>query len=97
MEDTSAKVLILEIPPASIVMLHAIVEGYDGLAMLRTVDERRGLVAAIVPKTRAEEFLDLLRGIAAEIPSELRANIFSEEQIFDYRRDVQNQSDHIAH
>ncbi|HHB75446.1 MAG TPA: DUF4911 domain-containing protein [Desulfobulbus sp.] len=41
-----------------------ILEGYDGLATLSTLDARKGLVKTLVPKSRIDEFRSLMAGIS---------------------------------
>jgi hypothetical protein len=53
--------------PARIGMLRFLLEGYDGLITLRTLDPRGGLVECAFPPTRQTEAQELLTALAAEL------------------------------
>ena len=48
--------VLLRLEPARIVELHALIEGYDDLAMLRTLDAAAGIVEIFVSPGSEEEF-----------------------------------------
>jgi len=59
--------LQLEILPERIHFLKFILEGYDGLGLLSTVDSRQGLVEIRYPPEIEDELLELLRNIEPQI------------------------------
>ncbi|MDT8334811.1 MAG: DUF4911 domain-containing protein [Desulfurivibrionaceae bacterium] len=62
-QEATLAVLFAEIPVARIAFLKFILEGYDGLATLTTIDRERGLVAmACFPDCR-EELVALLEAL----------------------------------
>ena len=56
--------LYIRIDPKSIAFLKFIIEGYDGLALLTTIDRRDGLVKLLVPTSRHDELWKLLAELA---------------------------------
>lgn len=52
--------LYVRINPQKIAFLKFIIEGYDGLALLTTIDRHDGLVRLLVPATRHVELMCLL-------------------------------------
>ncbi len=52
--------LYIRINPKKIAFLKFIIEGYDGLALLTTLDRQDGLVRLLVPETRHDELTCLL-------------------------------------
>lgn len=59
--------IYLRIAKPGISFLKFILEGYDGLAILSTVDGSQGLVRLLVPATRYDELLGLLSRLAVEL------------------------------
>lgn len=57
--------------PARIGLLRFLLEGYDGLITLRTLDPRGGLVECAFPPTRQSEAAELLAALAAELGMQL--------------------------
>jgi hypothetical protein len=57
---TDATRVLLRVEPAQIVDLHALLEGYDDLAVLRTLDAAAAIVEVFVSPGAEEEF-ELLR------------------------------------
>jgi len=55
------------VAPARIGMLRFLLEGYDGLITLRTLDPRGGLVECAFPPTRQADAQELLTALAAEL------------------------------
>ena len=53
------------IQPERISLFRFILEGYDGLATLSTLDARQGYVKTLVPRSRVSEFLPLMASISA--------------------------------
>ena len=56
--------LYLRIAPKSIVFLKFILEGYDGLALVTTIDRHNGIVRLVVPSQRHDELWYLLGELA---------------------------------
>lgn len=57
----------LRIRTDRISLFRFLLEGYDGLAVLSTVDGQQGLVRLIVPKDRYTELWTLLAAICGEL------------------------------
>lgn len=57
----------LQLRPDEIAFFKFIVEGYDGLASLTTIDRKTGVVALCYPASLNNEVNDLLSGLATEI------------------------------
>lgn len=57
---------VLQLDPARIVDLHALIEGYDDLAVLRTVAAAAGLVEVFVSPGAEEEFERLRAALGRE-------------------------------
>ncbi len=64
----------LRIRTDRISLFRFLLEGYDGLAVLSTVDVQQGLVRLIVPKDRYGELWRLLAAISGELAPENGAN-----------------------
>ena len=56
--------LYIRINPKSIAFLKFIIEGYDGLALLTTIDRREGLIKLLVPAARHDELWRLIAELA---------------------------------
>jgi len=61
-----AKRVILVVPPPDIVYFHAILEGYDDLAVMRTIEPDEGLVEVYVSPGAEEDFSRLIRALQEE-------------------------------
>ena len=61
-----AKRVVLVVPPRDIVYFHAILEGYDDLAVMRTIEPEGGLVEVYVSPGAEEEFSRLVRALREE-------------------------------
>ena len=59
--------LYLRISRKRISLLRFLLEGYDGLAILSTVESKDGLVRLLVPAQRYGELLHFLAGTAHEL------------------------------
>ncbi|MDH3328279.1 MAG: DUF4911 domain-containing protein [Desulfobulbaceae bacterium] len=66
--------LFLHVMPAKIWYLKFLLEGYDGLALLTTIDRNKGLVRLAVPRPRYTEVMLLLENLAGELAN--RDNVF---------------------
>jgi len=53
--------------PSKIGFFKFLLEGYDGLALLSTIDRDTGLVRLIVPRSRYTELVCLLDNLAPEL------------------------------
>ncbi len=57
----------LRIRAEKIGFLRFLLEGYDGLATLSTVDTDKGLVKIMVPQARARELMGLLQAVGNDL------------------------------
>ncbi|MCL7488407.1 MAG: DUF4911 domain-containing protein [Desulfobulbaceae bacterium] len=57
--------IYIRVAPKKIALLKFIIEGYDGLAQVTTVDRHSGLVKLVVPLTRTGEIWRLLENISS--------------------------------
>ena len=57
---------MLALPLGEIAYFHAVLEGYDDLAVMRTIAPERGIVEVYVSPGSEEEFADLLAALRAE-------------------------------
>jgi hypothetical protein len=60
--------LLLQIPPQEIAFLSFILESYEGVAIVRTVDPHQGLVELMVSPDYQEEIKEILKDLAQEFP-----------------------------
>jgi len=58
--------VVLRLAPAHIVDLHCFIEGYDDLAVLRTLDAAAGLVEILVSPGAEEQFESLRLALCGE-------------------------------
>lgn len=75
----------LRIRPDRISLLRFLLEGYEGLAVLSTVDVRQGLVRLIVPACRYEELWSLLAAVCEDLAQEGAA--IMEERILEMEKE----------
>ncbi len=61
----------LRIRPDRISLLRFLLEGYEGLAVLSTLDARQGLVRLIVPACRYAELWGLLAAICEDLAQDV--------------------------
>ena len=61
-----ARRLVYAVPRAEIAYFHSILEGYDDLAVMRTIRPDRGHVEVYVSPGREDEFTDLMEALVAE-------------------------------
>lgn len=59
--------LYLRISQQKISLLRFLLEGYDGLGILSTIESKEGLVRLLVPAPRYNELLRFLAGSAHEL------------------------------
>ena len=57
-----------EIDPRDICFLSGVLEGYDNMAILRTLDSSRGLVEILASPCYQDEIYELLNSLQAEMP-----------------------------
>jgi hypothetical protein len=60
--------LLLQIPPQEIAYLSFIMESYEGVAVVRTLDPHEGLVELMVPPDYQDEIGEILKDLAQEFP-----------------------------
>jgi hypothetical protein len=60
--------LLLQIPPREIAYLSFVIESYEGVAVVRTIDPHAGLVELMVPPHVREELDAILKDLAQEFP-----------------------------
>jgi hypothetical protein len=60
--------LLIQIPPREIAYLNFVFESYEGVATVRTVDPRKGIVELMVPPHYQEEIKEILKDLAEEFP-----------------------------
>ena len=60
--------LFLQIPPREIAYLNFVFESYEGVAAVRTVDPRKGIVELMVSPHYQEEVKEILKDLAEEFP-----------------------------
>jgi len=65
--DDTLITLHLHINREQIGYLRHILEGYDGMAILSTVNATRGMVKIILPRSRYAEFIPLLEAISPDL------------------------------
>ena len=58
--------LVLRLAPSQIVELHCFIEGYDDLALLRTLDAAAGIVEILVSPGAEEDFESLRQALCRE-------------------------------
>lgn len=60
--------ILLQIPPREIAYLTFILESYEGVAIMKTIDPREGIIELMVPSHYQEEIREILQDIAREFP-----------------------------
>lgn len=65
-EPTDTTRVLLRLAPAQIVDLHTFIEGYDDLAVLRTLDPAAGIVEILVSPGSETEFENLRLALCRE-------------------------------
>ncbi len=61
-------VLQIRINPEYIWYVNAIFEGYEGLAVVRTIDKKKGILELLSTKDQLEEIRELLKALSEEMP-----------------------------
>ena len=68
--------LFLRVRQDRISLFRFLLEGYDGLAVLSTLDAKKGLVRLLVPRSRLVELWRLLSAISCELrPADLSSPV----------------------
>lgn len=60
--------LLIQIPPREIAYLNFVFESYEGVAAIRTIDPRKGIVELMVSPHYQEETRAILKSLAEEFP-----------------------------
>ena len=60
--------LMIRIPPREIAYLSFVLESYEGVAAMRTVDPGRGIVEVMVPPSYEKELGEILVDLAQDFP-----------------------------
>lgn len=60
--------LFIQIPPREIAYLNFVFESYEGVAAIRTIDPREGVVELMVSPHYQEETREILKSLAEEFP-----------------------------
>lgn len=68
--------IFLRISSKRIAFLRFLLEGYDGLALLSTVDAGQGLVKCVFPRENYQELLALLAAISPDLVDQAGAPEF---------------------
>lgn len=66
-EPTPEALVPARVEPREIGFVNALVEGHEGIATMRTLDERRGLVCFWVPQGQRADFEAMVAGIQREV------------------------------
>jgi hypothetical protein len=60
--------LFIQIPPQEIAYLTFVLESYEGIAAIRTVDPHKGIVELMVAPHYQEEMREILKDLVEEFP-----------------------------
>lgn len=83
--DPYVRILAIEVPRARIVYMHALFESYDGLAVVRTIDEANGIISVIATESTEPVCWELLDTIAEFVPWRQVENLQVDDGLFDYK------------
>lgn len=61
--DEHARAIFLQLPPSDVVLLQALIESYEGVATVRTIDLKRSLVCVVTTASLLETTCQLLEGL----------------------------------
>ena len=64
--DTIA--ILIQIPPREIAFLTFLLESYEGVTSMRTIDPQKGIMELMVPPHQKEEVKEILYSLARELP-----------------------------
>ena len=65
--DKIARAIFLELPPSDVVMLQALMESYEGVATVRTIDLKRSLVCVVTTASLLETAVAVLEGLKPSV------------------------------
>jgi len=80
-----AVLILLEVERPTIVLFHAWIEGYDGMATVKTIDEGRGVIAVITTEDFKGQVISFLESVRAELPWRPFSEEISTDELFEYR------------
>ena len=60
--------LLIQIPPHEIAYLNFVFESYEGVAAVRTIDPRKGIVELMASPHYQEEIREILKDLAEAFP-----------------------------
>lgn len=83
--DEGSVIIGLEVERHAIVFYHALLEGYDGLAVVKTVDETRGIIALITTVSMKDVLTEFLLNLGHELPWRIWEGEIDVEELFRYR------------
>lgn len=78
-------IIVLEVERPTIVLFHAWIEGYDGMATVKTIDESRGVIAVITTEDFKEQVMAFLQSVRGELPWRPFVEEVSTDELFQYR------------
>ena len=61
----------VKINSRDIVYMHAVIEAYDHLAVVRTIDKRNGILELLASPSFLDDLYAVLKGLGEEIPLEI--------------------------
>lgn len=76
--DDQTAVFYLTLQSSQIVIFQALIESYEGMGTVRTVDVQRSLIALITPCSQVADCQRLLAGLKKEVRWECAADIVGE-------------------
>lgn len=88
--DDITKLLFVELPAAQIVFIHALLEGYDGLAQVKTLDTKRSLLLLIATQDTANDCERVLESLRPEVAWRFVDCPDQFEEMFEYARNNQS-------
>ncbi|MDZ4784692.1 MAG: DUF4911 domain-containing protein [bacterium] len=82
--DDLTVVINIEIDPAKLVLIHALFESYDGMGVVKTLDEKRGIVSIITTKSCEPVCDELLLSLKEDLPWRYFEGEANLEDLFTY-------------
>ena len=67
--------LLIQIPTHEIAYLTFILESYEGVATMRTIDPKKGTIELAVSPHQGEEIKEILKSLADEFPIRYLSNL----------------------
>lgn len=80
-----AILIVLEVERPTIVLFHAWIEGYDGMAAVKTIDESRGVIAVITTEDFKDQVMSFLESVRTELPWRPFMEEIATDELFEYR------------